>query len=505
MTPDKISLNTEQGHAKGLYARLKTALQRDIIAARFDSSTGYFAAIFLGICIAFIVTQMGLNAGIIILALVIGVPIIFACMIYFKFGVAATLTTAFFVLGAKRMVADLQLGVLMDVFVAAMFFGLFIKQIDKHDWTFAKNPISKIILVWIAYNMLEVVNPSAESQLAWLYTIRTFAGIMIFYFVLIYTIDTKDYLKFLLKLWLFLALLGMIWGYVQEYIGMMQFEQAWATATKERYALLYQAGKMRKFSFFSDPLVYGFLMSVTSLLCFVLMSGPFKKSIKVVLFITGVLMLNGMLFSGTRAAFILPPAGLIFYSLLTFNKRALAMTGLFIFLGLLILNIPTSNANLVRLQSAFKPTEDASYQVRVKNQAFIKPFIQKHPLGGGLGSVGEWGKKFSPWSPLANFPPDSGFIRIAVEEGWAGLLLYCTFLFMVFYRGIKDYFRITDPELKTYSRSMLTVFYALTLANFPQEAIGQYPINILFFLAIAIITNVRSIGDRESAGSIVPA
>jgi O-antigen ligase len=204
-----------------------------------------------------------------------------------------------------------------------------------------------------------------------------------------------------------------------------------------------------------------------------------------------------MLFSGTRAAFILPPAGLIFYALITFKKKVLYSTVVLLLVGIVIINVPSSNANIVRLQSAFNPTNDASYQVRVKNQAFIKPYIQKHPLGGGLGSVGEWGKKFSPWSPLANFPPDSGYIRVAVEEGWFGLLLYVTLLFVVFYSGIKDYFRIRDPELKTYALGMLTVFYSLVIANFPQEAIGQYPINILFFVAIAIINKCRKLDEEN--------
>ena len=484
---------------KTRYEKLFAYLKLDIWEKRFDSPAGIIALFAAAAVISFLVTKGGMTAGVLLLGAIVGIPFIFACMFYFKFGITATITTAFFVLGVKRLVADVQLGVLMDVLVAVMFLGLFIKQIELHDWNFAKNPISKMILFWILYNLLEVANPSAESRLAWVYTVRTFAGIMILYFLLMYTIDTKDFIKRLIKLWLLLALLGAIWGYVQEYYGLMPFELAWATNPPERYALLWQAGKFRKFSFFSDPLVFGILMAFTSLLCFVLMTGPFSKKKKTVLFFIGLFMLNAMLFSGTRAAFILPPAGLIFYAMITFKKKVLYSTAALLLLGVAIINVPTSNANIVRLQSAFSPTNDASYQVRVKNQAFIKPFIQKHPLGGGLGSVGEWGKKFSPWSPIANFPPDSGYVRIAVEEGWLGLLLYVTLLFVVFYSGIKDYFRIRDPELKTYALGMLTVFYSLVIANFPQEAIGQYPINILFFVAIAIINKCRKLDEETYA------
>ena len=493
-----IPLNGNE-QPKTNYEKLYAFLRLGIWEKRFDSPVG-IAFLFAVVCvISFLVVKGGVTAGVLLIGALVGIPFIFACMFFFKFGITATITCAFFVLGVKRLVADVQLGVLMDVLVAVMFLGLFIKQIEERDWSFAKNPISKMILIWILYNLLQVANPSAESRLAWVYTVRTFAGIMTLYFLLIYTIDSKEFIKRLIKLWLFLTLLGAIWGYYQEYFGLLPFELAWATNPPERYALLWQAGKFRKFSFFSDPLVYGFLLSFTGLLCFVLMGGPFSKKTKWILGLMGAFMLNGMLFSGTRAAFILPPAGLIFYSLITFKKKVLIGTGVFLFFGVVIINIPTSNANIVRLQSAFNPTNDASYQVRVKNQLFIKPFIQKHPLGGGLGSVGEWGKKFSPWSPLANFPPDSGYIRVATEEGWFGLLLYVTFLFVVFYSGVKDYFRIRDPELKTYALGMLTVFYSLVIANFPQEAIGQYPINILFFVAIAIINKCREMDKNYVA------
>ena len=42
------------------------------------------------------------------------------------------------------------------------------------------------------------------------------------------------------------------------------------------------------------------------------------------------------------------------------------------------------------------------------------------PIGGGLGSTGVWGQRFTPGSFLAMFAPDSGLIRVAVELGWVG-------------------------------------------------------------------------------------
>ncbi|MBE2255298.1 MAG: O-antigen ligase family protein [Ignavibacteria bacterium] len=459
---------------------------------------GFFLLLILTVGVSLVISKFGFVAAVLSLALVVGIPALITSLFNLKFGVLFTIITAFFVLGFKRFLGDLQLGILMDLLIVLLFFGMFIKQIESKDWSFADNPISKIILIWIIYNLLQGANPFAESRLAWVYTIRGTAGIMIFYFMLLYAIDSKKFISLIIHIWIFLVLLATFYGMMQEFIGFLPFEMAWIMETPERYALLFQAGKFKKFSFFSDPLVFGFTTAFTGVLCFIFAFGPYRKLRRIFYFISGVLMMYGMLFSSTRAAFILPVASLMFLTFITLNKK-LMLFGVFAVMGLgVLLVIPTSNPEVVRLQSAFRPSEDPSYQTRARNQAFIQPFIQTHPFGGGMGATGEWGKKFSPWSPLANFPPDSGYIRTAVELGWVGLFLQLLMIFVVLFYGIKDYFRIRDPELRNYSLGMLTVLYCLALANFPQEAIGQYPINLLFFVAIAIINKCRQFDESKN-------
>jgi hypothetical protein len=44
--------------------------------------------------------------------------------------------------------------------------------------------------------------------------------------------------------------------------------------------------------------------------------------------------------------------------------------------------------------------------------------------------------------------------------------------------------------LKNYTAAMLTVMFAIMVANFPQEATSQLPIMLIFFIPIAIINKV---------------
>lgn len=166
------------------------------------------------------------------------------------------------------------------------------------------------------------------------------------------------------------------------------------------------------------------------------------------------------------------------------------------FFAVLIM-VPTSHPQLYRFQTAFKPSDDASFNVRKENQKRIQPYILSHPMGGGLGATGVWGQRFAPYSFLANFPPDSGYVRVAVEMGWMGLLLFCVLMFTILYTGIRNYYQIRDPELKTYCLAMVLIVFALNIGNYPQEALVQFPSNIYFYLVVALIHVTKVLDERK--------
>jgi O-antigen ligase len=151
----------------------------------------------------------------------------------------------------------------------------------------------------------------------------------------------------------------------------------------------------------------------------------------------------------------------------------------------------SSNPTLYRIQSTFQPSKDRSMATRLRNQAFIKPYIQTHPFGGGLGSTGVWGMRFSPNTPLAHFPPDSGYVRIAVELGWIGLLIYCGMLFLIMAKGIQYYIRVRDPAIKTIYAAIICVIFSLAVVNYTQEALILLPNSIIFYVFIAAIVKLK--------------
>jgi putative inorganic carbon (HCO3(-)) transporter len=436
---------------------------------------------------AFVVTMSGITGGVLLLLSII-VPIMVVGIVkYPQFGIICYLILAYSIMYVMGFGINFPLGTIMDGVLLLLIIGFFIKQKVNPQWSLFKNPITIIILIWILYNVLQVINPNSESRLAWMYTIRSVAGVMLSYFVFNYQINSVKFIRIIIKIWLSLSFIGALYAIKQEYIGFFPYEQRGLDSNPLLQNLLFINGHWRKSSIFSDPVSFSYNMVASSILSVSLMFGPTTKKVKILLGVLALVFLNVMLYSGTRAAYVLFPVSMVLLAILKFNKQILLIFGVFAFFLAALIYVPTSNASITRFQSAFRPSNDASYNVRAQNQKKIQPYIKSHSIGGGLGATGVWGVRFAPYSILAQFPPDSGYVRVAVELGWIGLFLICTLMFIVIKTGIDSYFKIKDAELKCYCLAMVLIIFAINIGNFPQEAIVQFPLSVYFYLFIALI------------------
>lgn len=425
----------------------------------------------------------------------IAIPLILAIVFYPKFGILAFLIGAYFVMWVIRIGVPFPLGTLMDAMELLLIIGVLFHLKRHKDWMLFRDPISYMILIWIGYNMIQLANPSAESRLSWLYTIRSVALLMLTYFIFVIQINSVSFIRTIFKVWITLAVIAALYAMKQEYIGFFYFEEKSIDNPLQR-SLLFIDGRWRKFSIFSDPVTFSYNMVISTILCLVLLMNQMKIYKKIILVACAGLLILAMLFSGTRGAYPLIPLAIALLVILKFNKKVLIASSIgFVFFAVLVV-MPTSNPNIKRFQSAFSPSDDASFNLRKINQKRIQPYIQSHPLGGGLGATGTWGNRFAPGSYLANFPPDSGYVRVAVELGTIGMLLFCTLMFVILKTGIKNYLLIKDPELKNYCLAMVLVVFALNIGNYPQEALVQFPNSVLFYLVVALI-NVCYLLDRK--------
>ncbi|GEO10781.1 O-antigen ligase family protein [Segetibacter aerophilus] len=448
-----------------------------------------------------LVANMGVVGGVICIAAVIGLPFVYTIVVYPNFGIIFLLVLAYFLMFILRYLHNVPLGTAVDSLEVLFILGFFIKMKKEKNWEMVKGPTSILILAWIFYNLLQVFNPSAESILAWVYTVRSVGLLMLLYFIFVYNVRTISFIKLILKVWILLSIVAALYALKQEFIGFSAVEEEYLYSDPIVSALLFIDGAWRKFSIFSDPVTFSYNMAASSLLCIALITGPLRLWKKLVLGFLAALFLYVMVFSGTRGAYVLIPATLLLFAILKCTKTMMATMMVVGAFFVILIFIPTGNVTLYRFQSAFRPSNDASYNLRKANQKKIRPYILSHPMGGGLGSTGVWGVKFAPTSYLASFPPDSGYVRVAVEMGWIGLFLFCLLMFTILKTGVNNFYSIQDAELKSYCLAMTMIVFAWNIGNFPQEAFVQFPTNVYFYLVAALITVTYRIDKEKQAAT----
>lgn len=458
---------------------------------KLNNPSGYVLLILMALVVGFAISILKIKLGIVLFAVLIGIPLLGACFVNTHFGINVILIICFFVQFTGKYV-NAPIGTLLDAMIFLMLFGILVNQVKERDWSFMKNPISVLLIIWIAYNFIQAINPSAGSRLAWVYTVRSMAGQSLLFFIGCYAFSSLKAIKTTLKVIITMVTILALYGLKQEFFGFTSTEMAWLTADPERFQLIVQWSRTRIFSLLSDPTTLGIVMAYTSLFCIILITGPFKIWQKIALGITSVCMLMAMAYAGSRTPVVLFPFGVVIFIMLTLKKEYLIAGAFFFLLGAAFVMKGSSNAVIFRIQSAFRPEASSdTMDVRFKNQKRIQPFIHSHPFGAGLGSTGLWGRRFTPDSFLAKFAHDSGFVRVAVELGWVGLIIYMSFLFMVLKTSVKYYLRVKDPEIKVIYLGITVIFFVLTLASYPQEAIVQLPTSIIFSSLLAIMVRLK--------------
>jgi len=409
-----------------------------------------------------------------------------------KWGFYLLLAANFFSVGLTRYVS-LPLGLLIDFILLLLFVIFFLKKFKNISWKPLSNPVFIIVSIWMLINILEIANPQAKSIEAWFYAMR---GVVLYFFLTLLVsylcLDQKKDFQWFIYLWFLFSILGTLWGMKQFFIGLDSAEKAWLNVPGNLSThLLF--GRLRVFSFYSDAGQFGASQAHTALVASILTLSSKKIKEKLFFGLTAVLCFYGMLISGTRGAFAIPIIGFLTYLVLIRNFKVVAvglstMTILFVLLKFTF--IGQGNYQIQRLRSSLDPN-DASLQVRITNQKKLAVYLNTHFLGGGVGSGGYWGQRFSPNTFLANLALDSWYVRIAAEYGYAGLLFYISMILFILYKSLRKIKNEPDPNLKTQLIALFCGLSGIIVASYSNQVLGQMPTGIIIYMSIVFLTQIK--------------
>jgi hypothetical protein len=452
--------------------------------------------------LGYLIAKGGIVIGVAILALI---P--FSIYIYLIFdnpraGIIGLFIFNFFALGAGRYIPGVPLGLGVDAHLIIIYLSLFAKSFSGEvSWHNAKREIVLLAAIWYLYAIFQLVNPEAVSRAAWFYAMRGVSLYMLLTIPLVFIIFNKRRdLSLFFLIWGILSLLGTLKGVMQKFIGPDPWEQAWLNAGGELTHILF--GKLRVFSFFSDAGQFGGAQGHAGVV-FLILAYHEKRSRMLRLFygFVAILAIYGMMISGTRGSIAVPLAGLVLYIVLQKNIKAIVaggVIGVAVIYFFMFTSIGQGNYTINRMRSAFNP-QDASLMVRVENQRRLKSYMASRPFGGGIGSAGNWGMRFSPNTFLAQTPTDSWYVMIWAEQGIVGLILH---LFILFYIVIKSsyiiMFKIRDDDINAKMSALVAGLFGVMVASYANGVLGQMPTGIIIYMSMAFLFLSKEMDNQSS-------
>ncbi|MEO0507121.1 MAG: O-antigen ligase domain-containing protein [Bacteroidota bacterium] len=422
-----------------------------------------------------------------------------------RLGIVTILIFNFFVLGIGRYI-PMTWGLLMDGLMVMMYLALFFKAFKvKVQWDLAKSQLTLLVTIWFGYAVLQIANPEAVSVAAWFYAMRGLALYQWLFIPLVFILfNKKEDLHLFFVIWGVLSVLATLKGMQQLVFGVDSYEQAWLDAGGSVTHILF--GKLRIFSFYSDAGQFGASQGHTGVVFGVLALFAKNRKFQIFCGIVAMAGLLGMMISGTRGAIAVPAMGGVMFILVRKHMPSIllgVLAGIGVFVFFKYTTIGNDNDQIRRMRTAFDPN-DASLEMRRINQAKLKGYLATRPLGGGIGSTGNWGKRFSPNTFLANTATDSWFVAVWADTGIVGLYLHLFILFFVLITGAYNcMFKIRDDWLKGQITALVCGMAGIMLASYGNGVFGQFPTCILMytgmvFMFIAPKLDKRIMEEKEA-------
>ncbi len=481
-------------------ARPSSFFEKLFIEQKLNNPLGYFLAFLVAGTFGYLLAEETL-VGLELFGIILGFFVILACLLSTEAGFYITVLYSFFAYALNRLVfkEQFQVGIVSDILIYATFLSLFIRhtEIKKNFNEFIKAPVIIAILLYSSYLMVEVFNPYAHSVEGWFQTFRRFLVCVLLLFISYNVLNNyKAIKKFVVVLFVLCFLTG-LYGCIQQWHGFFKFELN--AIFSNSYGVVYiNGGDLRKFSTLSDPMSFGTIMAACAVFFLIIGTNLDRLKYKWILFGGSLFMILGIVYSGTRTGNVMLVVGLGLYTLLTIDRKStkiFAVLATLIFLFLLYVPI-YSNGPLNRFRTSFRANRDASYNVREDNRKFIQPYIYSHPIGGGLCTTGEPGKRFNPGHYLAGFPPDSGYLRKALETGWIGLIFIFVLYFVTLKTALRGYFNSNSERRKLLYAAILASLFSFYVAEFAQEALGQITDMVIYYPFIALLVRLRNLDQK---------
>ena len=154
------------------------------------------------------------------------------------------------------------------------------------------------------------------------------------------------------------------------------------------------------------------------------------------------------------------------------------------------------------------PTQDPSYQARLFKWRDALDDIRHHPFGQGLGVSGRSQKRYGQYVNISSLDVDNSYLKIALEQGFAVLLLYAVgYVMLLVGLARRALFDLPGPQagLAIGAAGVLVAFAIFMFAGTYIEGLPALAAWMLVGLGTAATVQGAPRSAREAAGDEPPA
>jgi putative inorganic carbon (hco3(-)) transporter len=480
----------------GMLHSMVEYLRRQLFLRKLNSVAGAIVLGVLAVVLAGMMVYINYWLGPAVIAVFAGLIVLVICLVRPLMGFYITMFISCFAFYPQRIVDRyLPISISIEFLIFATYLGLLLKKKkDPADKAFYSAPSTLAMLIFMIFCLVEVFNPNMYSVLGWFLYTKRFLEFILIYYMSFKLIDDMPKMRAFIRFWFVMSLVIALYTCKQQWIGFFGFEWNYLNSDPRLYVLYFQGGEWRKFSFLSDPAALGIEMGSAAVFTMILGMGEQVLRKKWIYFMSALAMVLAMEYTGTRTATFVLMGGIVFYIMMTFNQR-----GTFYFLVLStvvffsLLFAPVDNPTLNRFRSTFRGSDEGSLIIRNVNRHKIQPYIYSHPMGGGPMTSATEGLIYNPGHPLAGFPPDSGFLKLAIETGWTGFGITMISYLLFICQGIHYYFKARNKEIRIYMLAFLSGIVVYILAQYTQVAIGQFPGTFFFYPVASLLIRLMQL------------
>ncbi len=469
-----------------------------------------------GIWLSRLLSAPRFGVALVAITLLMTLPLAMVLISRPKFGVALLFVLSMVIIEIKRFSWQTEVGLVIEFLEGMLAIGLLTSMIARRDLHRLGSPLTLPVLIYVLYQVLQALHPNLPSVFNILYALRDPINFAVPFFAAVYLIRDKTQLRFFLGMWMLLAVAIALYGLKQNFLGLSNWEAAWLSISRTH--IIYD--KVRIFSMLGSADALGMHMAVSIVLALGLAFSTRSRLVRYGCIATVPLFVVVDLYTLTRGAYSAVLVGVLVLAVIT--RSRLLLVGLLLAAVLAVGWYQVNQGSMLanRVMTMFSPEEDESFAVRQSYIDEYLPVIAENPFGFGPATSGRQGWVLLEWAgvdpslveSLAGVPADNYYFRIALENGWVGLLLFMVLLAVVISHGLRVFYSAKDPLVRWTAASLVAAYVAMAVASVSNNYFSHVQLKLFFWFSIGVLANLPKIEQaagesdqvKESAPRLLP-